>query len=111
VPSDTEPSGFKTVKQKLESPTFDLRLARTSIFIEAASYIAMLVFPTPLTLNILGVMSTCGAAFPPAVQSVILSLYIQGGGQEIGKVFGALGVIQILWFVFVPFLALSNSPI
>ncbi|KAJ2929993.1 hypothetical protein H1R20_g7122, partial [Candolleomyces eurysporus] len=96
VPSDTEPSGFKTVKQKLESPTFDLRLARISILIEATSYVAMLVFPTPLTLYILGLMSTCGAGFPPAVQSVILSLYIQDGGQEIGKVFGALGVIQTL---------------
>ena len=99
VESDTEPSGYKTITEKLESPTFDLRLARISIFIEGSVHVVMLLFPSPAALYLLGVVGTCGAAFPPSVQSVILSLYIEQGGQEIGKIFGALGVIQTLWFV------------
>lgn len=59
----------------------------------------MLLFPSPATLYLLGVVGTCGAGFPPSVQSVILSLYVQQGGQEIGKIFGALGVIQTMWCV------------
>lgn len=97
VESDTEPDGYKVVTEKLESPTFDLRLARISLSIEAAVHVVMLLFPSPGTLYLLGVIGTCGAAFPPSVQSVILSLYVEQGGQEIGKIFGALGVIQTMW--------------
>lgn len=96
VESDTEPSGYKTIKQKLESPTFDLRLARISIFFEGAVHVVMVLFPSPGSLYFLGVFGTVGAGFPPAVQSVALSLYIHQGGEEVGKVFGALGVIQTL---------------
>lgn len=96
IESATEPTGYKIIKYKLESPTFDLRLARRSLLLEGMVHVIMLLFPSPASLYVLGVFGTCGAGFPPAMQSVILSLYIHNGGKENGKVFGALGVIQIL---------------
>lgn len=101
IESATEPTGYKIIKYKLESPTFDLRLARRSLLLEGMVHVIMLLFPSPASLYVLGVFGTCGAGFPPAMQSVILSLYIHNGGKENGKVFGALGVIQILWYVVI----------
>ncbi|KAF5315935.1 hypothetical protein D9611_005018 [Ephemerocybe angulata] len=93
VESDVEPSGYRIIVQKLESPTFDLHLARISLSVEALLYVVMVLIPSPASLYLLGSLGACGTGFQPAIQSVILSLYMHQGGLEVGAVFGALGVL------------------
>jgi len=53
--------------------------------------------PTPLSFTVFGMLSAMGAGFSPAVQSVTLAMYSRKGGTEVGRLFGALSVVQALW--------------
>ncbi|KDR73681.1 hypothetical protein GALMADRAFT_251462 [Galerina marginata CBS 339.88] len=86
----------KTIKKEIHSPSFDLGLARVSLLVEVVGYTFMALAPTPLTFTLFGMMSALGTAYSPAVQSVTLALYARRGGTEIGRLFGALSVIQAL---------------
>lgn len=101
-PNSSTPSPGPLTRQKeIHSPTFDLALARISLLIEIISYTFMGLAPTPLAFTIFGMLGAFGTGFSPALHSVALELYARrGGGTESGKLFGALSVIQALWWVF-----------
>ncbi|KDR73680.1 hypothetical protein GALMADRAFT_251460 [Galerina marginata CBS 339.88] len=86
----------KTIKKEIHSPSFDLSLARVSLLSEVVGYTLLALISTPTTFTLFAVTSAVGTAFNPAVQSVTLALYARRGGTEIGRLFGALSVIQAL---------------
>lgn len=45
------------------------------------------------------VLGSFGSGFGPSVSSVATTLYTRNGGKELGKLFGALSVVQIVWCV------------
>ena len=49
-----------------------------------------------------GMLGSLGAGFSPATQSVMLALYARRGGTEIGRLFGALSVVQALRYDCLP---------
>jgi hypothetical protein len=85
---------------KQHSPSFDLGLARVSLFFYMLTYICMSLTTTPKAFTIFGMSNALGDGFSPAVQSVALELYLRQGGTESGRLFGALSVIQALLYVF-----------
>ncbi|KIJ94708.1 hypothetical protein K443DRAFT_350615 [Laccaria amethystina LaAM-08-1] len=105
-PTETRPllssdSGSSTVsrppvRKEIHSPAFDLGLAQASLFIEIISYLFMGLAPTPISFTVFGMLSAIGSGFSPAVQSVTLSMYSRKGGVEVGRLFGALSVVQAL---------------
>lgn len=84
------------MKKEIHSPAFDLGLARASLVVEIISYTFMALAPTPFTFTVFGMLSAMGAGFSPAVQSVTLAMYSRKGGTEVGRLFGALSVVQAL---------------
>jgi hypothetical protein len=78
---------------------FDLRVARGSIFVEWLSYVALCFAPNAATFSVASIVSAFGSGFGPAIQSVALALYTEQGGVESGKLFGAMSVVQSLWYM------------
>lgn len=83
--------------KEAHTPAFDLGLARVSLAIEIIGYAFMGLAPVGWMFMLFGVVGSFGTGFSPAVQSVTLSLYASRGGTEIGRLYGALSVIQALW--------------
>lgn len=81
----------------LDSPHFDLVIARVSLFVDMASYALLSSVSTAVAFTLAVSIAAMGAGFNPAVQSVALGLYRRRGGTENGKLFGALSVLQALW--------------
>lgn len=77
----------------------DLAVARGSLVIEAAAYVFMALASTGSLFTTFAVVSTLGIAFTPAINTVASAVYTQQGGKELGKLFGALGVVQTIWCV------------
>ncbi|KAI0072772.1 MFS general substrate transporter [Panus rudis PR-1116 ss-1] len=75
---------------------FDLNLARISLLIEMISFALMPFAPNAAVFTVYTMMTCFGSGFSPAIQSVAMSLYAEKGGQESGKLFGALSIIQSL---------------
>ncbi|KAF8236196.1 hypothetical protein L208DRAFT_1252513 [Tricholoma matsutake] len=80
----------------LDSPHFDLVIARVSLFVDMASYALLSSVSTAVAFTLAVSIAAMGAGFNPAVQSVALGLYRRRGGTENGKLFGALSVLQAL---------------
>ncbi|GBE82104.1 hypothetical protein SCP_0404840 [Sparassis crispa] len=78
------------------SPHFDLVIARCSLLLEISSYILMAFTRTGGLFTFFGIMSSLGAGYGPAISSVASTLYATRGGKEMGKLFGAMSVIQTL---------------
>ncbi|KAJ3819974.1 major facilitator superfamily domain-containing protein [Lentinula raphanica] len=78
------------------SSAFDLGLARVSLSIEIVAYLFMALATTPLAFAVFGMLGSFGSGFSPAIQSVALEMYMERGGTENGKLFGALSVVQAL---------------
>lgn len=87
-----------TTKKEVHSPTFDLNLARVSLFLDLLSFLGMGLATRSGLFTLFGVLGAFAAGFAPAVQSVALALYSRRGGTEIGRLFGALSVLQALWY-------------
>lgn len=77
----------------------DLAVARGSLVIEAIAYVFMALASTGSLFTVFAVVSTLGIAFTPAINTVASAVYTQQGGKELGKLFGALGVVQTIWCV------------
>jgi hypothetical protein len=45
------------------------------------------------------ILETWGTGSYPALQSLALAVYTSGGGTESGRLFGALSVVHVLWYV------------
>jgi len=83
--------------KEIHSPSFDLGLARISLLIDIVAYVLMGLSPTAMAFTGSSLLGSFGAGFSPAAQSVTTALYARRGGTEIGRLFGALSVIQALW--------------
>ncbi|EPS93309.1 hypothetical protein FOMPIDRAFT_1056081 [Fomitopsis schrenkii] len=81
-----------------QQPTaaIDLAVARGSLVIEAIAYVFMALASTGALFTAFAVVSTLGIAFTPAINTVASAVYTQQGGKELGKLFGALGVVQTI---------------
>ena len=86
----------KTIKKEIHSPLFDLNLARASLLVDIVSYTSMGLARSPVLFALSGTLSAFGSGFSPAAQSVALALYAQRGGVEIGRLFGAISLIQAI---------------
>jgi hypothetical protein len=86
----------KTIKKEIHSPLFDLNLARVSLLIHIVAYLSMGLAQSPIVFALSGTFNSLGAGFSPAAQSVALALYAKRGGVEIGRLFGALSLIQVI---------------
>ena len=101
VPASPTTSNNKMHKELiLDSSHFDLALARVSLSVDIVSYVLLVSIPTAVAFTLGTVVGSMGSGFSPAVQSVALGLYRRRGGTESGKLFGALSVVQALWWVF-----------
>ena len=67
--------------------------------LEIASYILMALAHTGVLFTAWSVLGAFGSGFGPSVSSVATALYTRNGGKELGKLFGALGVVQTIWCV------------
>ncbi|EDR03207.1 uncharacterized protein LACBIDRAFT_307381 [Laccaria bicolor S238N-H82] len=96
--SESSTSGVSSppIRKEIHSPAFDLGLAQASLLIEIISYLFMGLAPTPVSFTVFGMLSAIGSGFSPAVQSVTLAMYSRKGGVEVGRLFGALSVVQAL---------------
>ncbi|KAG6833090.1 hypothetical protein H0H87_011501 [Tephrocybe sp. NHM501043] len=98
-----------TTPKTPHSSTFDLSLARVSLFIEVISYTLMALAPTALAFTAFSMMASMGAGLNPALQSIALALYRRRGGTESGRLFGALSVLQAMSYVIL-YLLFFNPP-
>ncbi|KAF8643895.1 hypothetical protein AX16_008911 [Volvariella volvacea WC 439] len=96
TPSTSSP---KTEVKAKHSLAFDLGLARVSLIIELISYGLMGLAPNAMAFTVCGILGAFGAGFAPAMQSITLAMYMRRGGEEAGKLFGAMSVIQALRWV------------
>ncbi|KAG6865398.1 hypothetical protein C0991_002892 [Blastosporella zonata] len=95
--SETSPllsTSRDTATKTPHSSSFELSIARVSLFIEVVSYTLMAFAPTALAFTGFSMVASMGAGLNPALQSVALALYRRRGGTESGRLFGALSVIQ-----------------
>lgn len=83
-------------KKPHHSPAFDLTIAQCSLILEVVCFGLLPFFRSRSTFVVLTVLAACGAGFGPAIQSLAVELYSKRGGTEIGKLFGVLGVVQII---------------
>ncbi|KDQ33438.1 hypothetical protein PLEOSDRAFT_1091491 [Pleurotus ostreatus PC15] len=96
--SSQRPSPTSSPRSLLEihSPSFDLSLARASLIVEIVAYSFMAMAQAPLPFTIFAMLGSFGAGFSPAIQSAAIELYVRRGGQENGRLYGALSVVQAL---------------
>ncbi|KAI0930891.1 hypothetical protein AcV7_004954 [Taiwanofungus camphoratus] len=78
------------------SPTFDLAVARISLAIGVVSYILMTAAPNGYVFTVYTVFSAFSMGYSPATNSVASALYTRSGGKELGRLFGALAVVQTI---------------
>ncbi|KAG9318823.1 major facilitator superfamily domain-containing protein [Chiua virens] len=81
------------------SPAFDLSIARVSAWLEGASFVFMALASTGTLYSLASVIGSIGAGFVPAAQSLALEIYLRRRPEnrgEVGKLFGALSVLQAL---------------
>lgn len=67
--------------------------------LELASYVLMALAHTGVLFTAWSVLGAFGSGFGPSMSSVATALYTRNGGKELGKLFGALSVVQIVWCV------------
>jgi len=83
-------------KRTNHSPAFDLSVAQCSLILEIICFALVPIFRSRSTFVVFTVLAACGAGFGPAIQSLAVELYSKRGGTETGKLFGVLGVVQII---------------
>lgn len=84
--------------KKDTSPRLDLNTARVSLVMELASYTLMATAKTGTMFTAYTVLGSLAAGYTPAVQSLALGIYGSRGGEETGKLFGGLSVVQALGY-------------
>lgn len=80
----------------------DLLIARVSLLIDIASYVVVVASAGPKLFVVGSLALSFGGGFGPAASSLAMHL---SGGQETGKLFGAMAVANTIGFVFFPPLA------
>ncbi|KAI0664635.1 major facilitator superfamily domain-containing protein [Cubamyces menziesii] len=104
LPRSTSRSSLQRHPQHHHTPAFDLALARASLALDAGVYLLLTVAPNGLAFAATSCLGALGMGFGPAVQSVALALYNRRGGQDSGRLFGAMSVVQAMCAqIFGPF--------
>jgi len=85
-------------KKDPSSPRLDLNTARVSLVMELISYTMMATAKTGTMFTVYTVLGSLAAGFAPAVQSLAMGIYAGRGGEETGKLFGGLSVVQALGY-------------
>jgi hypothetical protein len=80
------------------SPRLDLSIAQVSLVVELMAYSLMGTAKTGTMFTVYTALGSLAAGFTPAVQSLALGIYAGRGGEETGKLFGGLSVVQILGY-------------
>lgn len=80
------------------SALLDLNSARISLVVELIAYMMMATAKTGTLFTVYTVLGSLGAGFTPAVQSLAMGIYAGRGGEETGKLFGSLSVVQVLGY-------------
>ncbi|KAG8217854.1 hypothetical protein J3R82DRAFT_6020 [Butyriboletus roseoflavus] len=81
------------------SPAFDLALARASAGMEITAFLGMAIASTGALFTLASTIGSFGAGFTPAVQALALDIYTNRRSEnrgEVGKLFGALSVLEAL---------------
>ena len=52
------------------------------------------IFRNSAAYIVLTILASCGAGFGPAIQALAVDLYARRGGEETGRLFGVLSVVQ-----------------
>ena len=81
------------------SPRLDLNTARVSLAMELTAYTLMATAKTGTMFTAYTILGSLAAGFTPAIQSLALGIYAGRGGEETGKLFGGLSVVQALGYV------------
>ena len=79
----------------------DLFIARASLAIIVTGYVANAIAPQPALFMLSAAMDCLGSGLAPTMQSAVLELYRRSGGTEIGKLLGALSVMEVIGYVFI----------
>jgi len=100
VVSNSEPRSSSTNNDshaRYLTASFDLKLARISLAIEVIAFTATAAVIQPLWWAGATIFGALGGGFGPALQSLAVELH-KGNRQtnEVGRLFGALGVLQAL---------------
>lgn len=62
----------------------------------------MTAAPNGYVFTVYTVLSAFSMGYSPATNSVASALYTRSGGKELGRLFGALAVVQTIWCVLSP---------
>lgn len=99
-PLHPDPSNVTTSRSRKHHPAaFDLAFARVSLVIDFVSYTLIPLASTGFIFGLFTIIGAFGTGFGPAISNVALTLYTERGGRETGKLFGAMSVVQALWYV------------
>ncbi|PPQ63642.1 hypothetical protein CVT24_004416 [Panaeolus cyanescens] len=90
-----------TTQKEVHSPSFDLKVVKASLILNVAVYCFLGLTRSALAFTIASMIGSFGLGFSPATQSVAITLYTGQGEIEVGRLFGALGVVQALSSQFV----------
>lgn len=90
-----------STEQSNQQLRFDILIARVSLVMEAVGLVGMTLSHYGSTFLASSVMGALGGGFTPAINSIGLEVYRRTGGNETGKLLGALGVLQVFGFVFI----------
>ena len=80
------------------SPRLDLNTARVSLVMELTAYTLMATAKSGTLFTAYTALGSLAAGLTPAVQSLALGIYAGRGGEETGKLFGGLSVVQALGY-------------
>lgn len=83
-------------KKDVASPRLDLNTARASFVVELIAYSLMGTAKTGAVFTVYTILASLGTGYSPTLQSLALALYVRNGGEETGKLFGALSVVYAL---------------
>jgi len=99
-PSPDSPSYAKLQSEhqshQAQSVKFDLALARVSAAVEILSYAAMIFASSGGVFVVASMFTAFGGGSGPAMSSLAPALFALKGGKELGKLFGAIGVVQAI---------------
>lgn len=98
------------LKSTHHTASFDYKLTIFALIMEVVTYSSMSLSRNAIQFTGACMIGGLSAGFSPAIKSVAISLYEQGsasrgerGSVEVGRLFGALGIIEAVRCVFVVF--------
>lgn len=97
--SDSETPLLRNLpRSESHSSYFDLKIAKYSLIIEFLFFVGMALASHAPLFATSGILGSFSVGYSPAAEAAILTLYLHQGGKETGKLFGALGLVQAIWY-------------